>query len=90
MTIKLDNVSCLLHLPIIRRLLDYSRTSRPEVLNLVMTYLGADPRKSQHEIDDTRGYHVRYPFMTKLYEDHLGPTMDVVDDYARTWTKPYM
>lgn len=42
MTITLDDVSCLLHLPIRGRLLDHKNIGREEVVDMMVTHLGVD------------------------------------------------
>lgn len=63
-----------------RKLLNYSRTCRPEALEMMVSYLGFDTGKAQHEIDDTRGCHARFSFMVDLYEHHLTVTVDADGD----------
>lgn len=43
MSITLDDVSSFIHLPISGRLLNYFRLTRPDTLDIMMQYLGADP-----------------------------------------------
>lgn len=46
MYITLDDVSCLIHLLIQGKLLNYSNTRKPEALDMMMTYLGVGPEIS--------------------------------------------
>lgn len=57
MSITLDDVSCLLHIPIWGRLLKHSRTNESEALELMVNYLGADQSEAQEELDATRDAH---------------------------------
>lgn len=50
---------------------------------MMVTYLVVDPGKTQHEIYDTRGCHVRFSFLMDLYEHHLTAFVDVYGDNAR-------
>lgn len=70
MIITLDDVSCLILLPIIDRLLDHSRITRPEALNLMVIQLWASPGKTQGEIEDIEGCHVRLSFLLENYIYH--------------------
>lgn len=79
----IDYVSCLLHLTITETLLDYSRINRADALEMMMTYLGDDSGKSQHEINNTRWCHARFSFLVKLYEDHLTTIVDALGDDTR-------
>lgn len=51
--------------------LNYFRTNRPEALNMMMTYLGTDFGKAQHNIYDIIVCHARFPFLVDLYEHHM-------------------
>ncbi|XP_050908675.1 protein MAIN-LIKE 1-like [Lathyrus oleraceus] len=90
MTIKLDDVSCHLHLPIREKLIDRGRLGREETVKFMVTHLGADPIKAANEVADTRGAHARFKFLEELYKDHLqwgedfiGGDMQV--DYHQTY-----
>lgn len=52
-SITLDDVLCLLHLPIRGRLLDHSRITRYDALEMMVDYLGTDPYDALKEIKDT-------------------------------------
>lgn len=69
-SITLDHVSCLVYFLIQGKLLNYSMIAILETLDIMVTYLGVDPRKSQHELDDTKGCHARFSFLVDLYEHH--------------------
>lgn len=43
MSITLDDVSCVLHLPISGRLLDHDRINIDGALEMMVDYLGVDP-----------------------------------------------
>lgn len=75
-SITLNNVSCILHLPIQGKLFNYSRTTRPEALDRMVTYLGADRGKAQQELDDTRWCHARFSFLIDLHEHHLDASVE--------------
>lgn len=63
MSITLDDVSGIQHLPIRRRLLNHSKISRVDALDMIFTYFGADPSEAQIEIDATRGTHARFSYL---------------------------
>ncbi|GAU35105.1 hypothetical protein TSUD_162100 [Trifolium subterraneum] len=53
--VTLDDMHCLLHLPIDRRLLDHSGiTCRADGIELMVTCLGASPADANHEVTITR------------------------------------
>lgn len=62
MIITLDDVSCLMHLPIKVRLLDHGRIEREEGFDMMVRHLGADPAKAAHEAQETRGAYARFSF----------------------------
>lgn len=55
-TITLDDFSCLLHLPIRKRLLDHGRIRQEEGVGLMVSLLGDDPGKVE-EAARIRGAH---------------------------------
>lgn len=71
MTITLDNVSSLLHLPIKLRLLNHMRIGREEVIDMMVTNLGDDLGKDDKEEAGIGGAHSMLSFIEKLYKDHL-------------------
>lgn len=54
-SITLDDVSCLLHLPIRGRLLGHWRITKDETFEMMIDYLGDDPAETNEELDTTRG-----------------------------------
>lgn len=71
MSITLDDVSCLLHIPIRGKLLDHFRLSRDEVVEMMVTYLLVDPSDDQKEVVNTIDAHAKFRFLEYLYKDHL-------------------
>lgn len=80
MTITLDDVLCLLPLPIRGKLLGHGRIDREEGINLMVTHLGIDPIEASHEAHDTRGVRVRFCFLENLYKDHMQKVVDTKGD----------
>lgn len=78
----MDDVSSLLHFSIKGRLLDHSKITRSDALEMMVTYLGAGPKEVQNEMDDTRGCHARFSFLQNLYIDHLVVAVDANGDDA--------
>ncbi|XP_050876803.1 uncharacterized protein LOC127080526 [Lathyrus oleraceus] len=60
MSITLDDVSCLLHLPVRGRLLGYNRIIRDEAEGIMITSLEADPGDALQELEVIYGCHVRF------------------------------
>ncbi|XP_058775786.1 serine/threonine-protein phosphatase 7 long form homolog [Vicia villosa] len=71
MSITLDDVVCLLHLPTRGRFLDHERCDKEEALKLLVYKLGVDPDAVMTEMDKTRGSHVRYSWLKKVFDDEL-------------------
>lgn len=69
MSITLNDVSCLLNLPIRGRFLDHGRIRKEDALEMMVEYLGADPVEAMDELDKTRGAHARFVYLKKAYED---------------------
>lgn len=59
--------------------------TRPDALDMMVTYLGVDPGYSQKEMDDTRECHVRFSFIKKLYKDHLTKEVEADGDNAQVF-----
>lgn len=77
-SITLNEVSCLLHLPIIGILLEDSTIYIFEALDLMVTQLWVDAGGTQKKIEDTRRCHARFSFLTKKYIDHLNATVNLI------------
>lgn len=52
---------------ILRPLQDY----RPDVLKMMVNYLGVEPEDALKEMEDTRGCHARFGFLESQYTHHL-------------------
>ena len=57
MTVTLDDVSCLLHLPIDGMLLSHEAITRDVPMEWMMTHLGSDPGQAHVEVTKTKGAH---------------------------------
>ncbi|PNX70944.1 IMP dehydrogenase/GMP reductase related, partial [Trifolium pratense] len=65
--ITLDDVQCLLHLPIEGKLLNHKKISRTEGVELVNTFLGVPEYKVWEYFTDTHGSHITYGEMETVY-----------------------
>ncbi|CAJ2647685.1 unnamed protein product [Trifolium pratense] len=65
--ITLDDVQCLLHLPIEGKLLNHRKISRAEGVELVNTYLGVSESKCWEFFIDTHGPHITYGDLAFVY-----------------------
>ena len=80
MTITLDDVSCLLHIPIRGTFLSHDRISKEEALDLLVEQLGVTPESALEEIDKTRGCHVRYSYLATVFTTELARAREAVGD----------
>ena len=71
MTVTLDNVSCLLHLPIDGMLLSHELISRDDAVDLMIRYLGSDPGDALEEVTNTRGAHARFSYLSNIFKQRL-------------------
>ena len=60
MAIALDDVACLLHLPIRGRFLDHQKLEKDEAITLLVERPRVTVDSALKEVDKTRGFHVRY------------------------------
>lgn len=66
-----DNVLCLLHLPIRRKVLDHERINKDEAIEMMVDYLRVYPTDGMAEMDITRWDHARFKFLKKVYANEL-------------------
>ncbi|CAL5210097.1 unnamed protein product [Lathyrus oleraceus] len=71
MFITLDDISCLLHLHIRGKLLDYRRISKYKELELMVDYLRVDHEDAMMKLEKTKGAHARFEFLKKVYTYEL-------------------
>jgi hypothetical protein len=71
MTVTLDDVSCLLHLPIDGMFLANESISRDDVVEMMIQYLGSNPGDAIEEVTDTRGSHARFNYLRRIFKERL-------------------
>jgi hypothetical protein len=71
MTVTLDDVSYLLHLPIDGMLLSHESISRDDVVELMIQYLGSSPGDALDEVNETRGAHARISYLRTIFKERL-------------------
>lgn len=71
MSIAFDDVSCFLYLLIMGRFLDHGRMIKDEALDMMVECLRTDPGEATNGLDKTRGAHVTFVYLKKVYEDVL-------------------
>ncbi|RHN46794.1 putative protein-serine/threonine phosphatase [Medicago truncatula] len=71
MTVTLDDVSCLLHIPIDGMLLSHESISRDDAVEMMMRYLGSSLGDALDEVNKTRGAHARLSYLRKIFKVRL-------------------
>jgi len=66
MTVTLDDVACLLHLPIDSMLLSHGFISRDEAMEMMETYLGSNLGDALIEVKKTKGAHCRFGYLQSV------------------------
>ena len=67
----LDDVSCLLHLPIDGMFLSHESLTRGEAMEMMIQHLGADPRDALKEVTDTNSGHARFSYLRRIFTERL-------------------
>ncbi|GAU10894.1 hypothetical protein TSUD_426900, partial [Trifolium subterraneum] len=73
MTITLDDVSCLLHIPITGKMLNHAGTSctMEEGQDMCEELLNFSREDAQEEFDKMKGAHVSFAKLLEIYHDNL-------------------
>ena len=71
MTVTLDDVACLLHLPIYGMLLSHKSISRDEAVELMETYFGSSTGDALIEVEKTKGAHCRFDYLQRIFKQHM-------------------
>jgi len=69
--VTLDDVSCLLHLPVGAMLLAHEGMTKDEAVEMIIQHLGADPRDAIKEVTNTRGAHAQFWYLRKIFKQCL-------------------
>ena len=67
----LDDVSCLLHLPIDGMLLSHKSISRDDAVDMMMRYLGSSPGDAFDEVNETRDAHEQFSYFRRIFKERL-------------------
>jgi len=71
MTVTLDDVSCLLHLPIDGMLLSNETILRDDVVDIMMRYLKSTDGDALDEVTETRGAHAQFSYLRRIFKERL-------------------
>jgi len=69
--VTLDDVFCLLHLPIDGKLLSHGSISRDDAVKMIIRYLGSTMGNAIEEVNDTRGAHARFAYLRRIFKERL-------------------
>jgi hypothetical protein len=84
MIVTLDDVACLLHLPIDGMLLSHGSISRDGAVEWMELYLGSDPGDALIEVEKTKGAHCRFSYLERIFKDRLKEQRDLESEYGVT------
>ncbi|GAU27523.1 hypothetical protein TSUD_147160 [Trifolium subterraneum] len=71
MTVTLDDVRHLLHLPIKGRLLDHTGIpTKVEGIELMISLIGSTEKEATHEVKTTKGAHAKFVYLRALVKKH--------------------
>jgi hypothetical protein len=82
--VTLDDVACLLHLPIDGMLLSHGSISRDEARKLMEEYLGSDMGDALTEVENTKGAHCRFSYLERIFKERLKEQRDLATEYGVT------
>ncbi|KAK2388986.1 hypothetical protein QL285_062619 [Trifolium repens] len=80
--ITLDDVQCLLHIPIQGKFLSHKMMKRSEGADMVSNYLGVPKDDIVTEFNNLKGLHIRYTYLQQIYME-LKKTCQKMD--VRRW-----
>ncbi|XP_058748402.1 protein MAIN-LIKE 1-like [Vicia villosa] len=70
-TITLDDIACLLHIPIRGTLLSHGKLMKEEPREMLIMELGVNPEDALEEVEGTCEAHVRFHFLRRRYDAEL-------------------
>ncbi|XP_058742207.1 protein MAIN-LIKE 1-like [Vicia villosa] len=79
-TITIDDVACLLHLPIRGTLVGHGRLEKEEAMEMLIAELRVDPDDALEKVERTGGAHIRFGVLQRRYDVELLAAKEVVGD----------
>jgi hypothetical protein len=84
LTITLDDVHNLLHIPIHGRMLDHDEAvDRDRSIDLMTMLLGMSDADARAEVRNESAGHISYPSLKRVYEDHLTEARRLEEPHTR-------
>jgi hypothetical protein len=84
LAITLDDVQCLLHLPIKGKFLNFEKMDKKEAVDMVSAYLGIAKPTVGGEFGKTGGKNLRFNFLQQVYVELLEKCLEMEDDGVST------
>jgi len=84
MTVTLDDVSYLLHLPIDGMLLSHSPIIRDDAVEWMVEHLGSNPGQALVEVTQTKGAHCRFNYLRRISNERMLEQLALETEYGVT------
>ena len=84
MTVTLNDVSCLLHLPIDGMLLSHKAITRDVVVEWMVTHLGSDPGEAHVEVTKNKGVHCLFGYLQRIFKERMKEQFALENEHAVT------
>jgi len=83
MSITLNDVACLLHIPIERQMLDHpKKVSQVTGAELMVAHLGVPQTVAMKTCKDEYGAYIGYKMLNDLYKDHISAATRLIDAHT--------
>jgi hypothetical protein len=84
MTVTLDDVASLMHIPIDGMLMSHGSISQDEAVEWMVEYLGSDLGDALKEVEKTKGAHCRFSYLEIIFKERLKKQRDLAAEYGVT------
>jgi len=84
MAVTLDDVSCLLHLPIDGMLVSHEAITWDDTMELMVTHLGSDPGEAHVEMTKTKGAHFRFGYLQRIFKLRMKEQLELETEHGLT------
>jgi hypothetical protein len=84
MTVTLDDVSCLLHLPIDGMLLFHETIIPDDAVEWMVTNLGSDLGEALVEVTRTKGAHCRFGYLRRIFKERMLEQLALENEHGVT------
>jgi len=84
MTVTLDDVSCLLHLPIEGMLLSHEFITQDDAVDSMVRHLGSDLGDALLEVTHTKGAHFQFSSLRMIFKERMLEQLTLENEYGVT------